>query len=74
MAADRRVDAAGGLRQFRQQRRVERLAHAVEPLKFVALDAAGVLDHARDGERVVGGELRKYSRSRAASSRFTQAR
>ena len=58
MAADRRVDAAGGVGKFGEQRVVERLAHAVETLELEAVDAAGVLDHAGDGERIVGGELR----------------
>ena len=43
------------------QRLVERLAHAVQPLKLEAVDAAGILDHAGDGERIVGGELRKQT-------------
>ena len=69
MAADRRIDAAGGIRQFGEQRLVERLAHAVQPLKFEALDAAGVLDDAGDGQRVVGGELRiKRARAPRAAS------
>ena len=58
MAADRRVDAARGIRQLGQKRGVERLAHAVQALEFEALDAARVLDDAGDGQRVVGGELR----------------
>ena len=58
MTADRGVNAAHRIRQFGQQRRIERLTHAVQALKLVALDAAGVLDDAGDGERVVGGELR----------------
>ena len=58
MAADRRIDAAGGAGQFGEQRAVERFAHAVEALELETLDAAGVLDHAGDGERIVGGELR----------------
>ena len=47
-----------------EQRLVERLAHAVQALELVAFDAAGLLDHARDGERVVGGELRIETRPR----------
>ena len=58
MAADRRIDAAGRLGKFGAQRVVKRLAHAVEPLKLEAVDAAGVLDDAGDRERIVGGELR----------------
>ena len=64
MAADRRIDAAGRLRQFGAQRVIERVAHAVEPLEFKAVDAAGIFDDARDGERIVGGELRKQSVAR----------
>ena len=62
MAADRRVDAARSLRQFGEQRCIERLAHAVQPLEFESFDAAGILDHAGDGERVMGGELRIKTR------------
>jgi len=63
MAADRRVDAAGSLRQFREYRLIERLAHAVEPLELEAAGAARILDDARHGKRVVGGELRKDARA-----------
>ena len=58
MAADRRIDPARRIGQFGQQRLVERLAHAVQALELVARDAARLLDHGGDGERVVGGELR----------------
>ena len=44
MAADRRVDAARCARGIAQQGLIERLAHAVQPLELVALDAAGRLD------------------------------
>ena len=64
IAADRRIDAAGGVGKFGEQRIVERFAHAVEPLKLETLDAAGVFDHAGDGERVMGGELRKQPSAR----------
>ena len=64
VASDRRIDAAGGLRQFGEQRFVERLAHAIEPLEFVAFDATGFLNDTRHRERVVGGELRKQSVAR----------
>ena len=64
MAADRRVDAAGRAGVSSHQRLVERLAHAVQALELVALDAARLLDHARDGQRVVGGELRIETRPR----------
>ena len=73
MAADRRVDPARRVRIFGAQRLVERLAHAVQALKLVAFDAAGVLDDARDGQRVVGCELRREARSRARSSFRAQA-
>ena len=73
MAADRRIDAAGGVRQFGEQRLVERLAHAVEPLEFEALDAAGVLDDAGDRQRVVGGELRKERGRAPRAAVCTQA-
>ena len=59
MAADRRIDAAGGIGKFGEQRLVKRSAHAVEPLEFVTVDAAGVLDNTRDRQRVVRGKLRK---------------
>ena len=64
MTADRRVDAAGGLRQLGAQGGVQRLAHAVQPLEFKAVDTAGRLDHARDGQRVMRRELRKDPRPR----------
>ena len=57
MSADRRVDPASDVR-VGDQRLVERLAHAVQPLELIAFDAARLLDHARDGERVVGRKLR----------------
>ncbi len=66
MAADRRVNAAGGIRQLGEQRRVKRLAHAVQALEFEAVDAAGILDNAGDGQRIVGRELRKQMVPRAA--------
>ena len=70
MPADRRIDPAGRVRLFGDQRLVERLAHAVQALEFVSLDAARLLDHARDGERIVGGELRKeHAAARRAASR-----
>ena len=47
-----------------EQELVEHLAHAVQALELVAFDAAGVLDHARHRERVVGGELRIEPRPR----------
>ncbi len=47
-----------------EQEIVERLAHAVQALELVAFDAAGILDHARHGERVMGGELRIKPRPR----------
>ena len=64
MAADRRIDPARRAGHVAQQRLVERLAHAVEALEFVAVDAARRLDHARDGERIVGGDLRIEPRPR----------
>ena len=64
MAADRRIDAARGFRQFGKQRRIKRFAHAVQALELVTVDAAGILDHAGDGERIMGGELRKDARAR----------
>ena len=59
-----RRSAAGRFRQFGEQRLVERLAHAVEPLEFKTFDAAGVLDNAGDRQRVVGGELREQAVAR----------
>ncbi len=64
MAADRRIDAARRARRVAQQRLVERLAHAVEPLELIALDAAGDLDDGRDGEGIVGRDLRIEPRPR----------
>ena len=74
MAADRRIDAAGSARHVGEQRLVERLAHAVQALELVALGAAGILDHAGDGQRVVGGELRIEPRPRAPAACRAQAR
>ena len=64
MPADRSVDPTRRLRVIGEQELVEHLAHAVQALELVALDAAGVFDHAGDGERVVGGELRIEPRPR----------
>ena len=73
MAADRRIDPHRGARELLAQVLVEHLAHAVQALEFVAVDAAGILDHARDGERVVGGELRKQPRARWPAAARVQA-
>src|SRR5262249_13136702 len=43
---------------------IKHLAHAVQALELVAFHPAGILDHARHGERVVGGELRIEARPR----------
>ena len=64
MAADRRIDPAGGVRIVGEQFLVERLAHAVQPLELVALGAAGRRHHARHRQRIVGGELREDARAR----------
>ena len=64
IAAHGRVDAACRVRTFLQQRLVERLAHAVQTLKFITVDAAGILDHARHRQRIVGRELRIEPRAR----------
>ena len=58
MAANRGVDPARRIRQLGQKLGVERLAHAVQALKFESFNAARVLNNAGDGQRVVGGELR----------------
>ncbi len=64
MAADRSVDPARRFGVVGEQEPVEHLAHAVQSLELVAFDAAGIFDHARHGERVVGGELRVEPRPR----------
>ena len=64
MPADRRIDTAGRARLLGNQPLVQRLAHAVQALEFVTLDTARLLDHARDSERVVRGELRIEIRPR----------
>ena len=64
MSADRRVDAACRARLAGDQGVVERLAHAVQALEFVTRHAARLFDHARDGERIVRGELRIEPRPR----------
>ena len=65
MPADRCIDAHGRVRLLGEQQVVEHLAHAVQALELVAGDAAGGLDHARNGQRVVGGELRIEDGARA---------
>ena len=64
VAADRRINAAGHLGQFGEQRLVERFAHAVQALELEAVYAARVFDDAGDSERIMGGELRKQARPR----------
>ena len=64
VAADRRIDPAQRGRRIGEQRVIERLAHAVQALELVAVDPAGILDQARDGERIVGAELRQELRPR----------
>jgi hypothetical protein len=64
VAADRRIDPAERLWRVGGERIVERFAHAMQALKLVAVSAAGVLDQARDGERIVGAELRQEMRAR----------
>ena len=59
MSADRGIDPARGARRLAQQRLVKRLAHAVEPLEFEAVDAAGIFDDARHGQGIMRGKLRK---------------
>ena len=59
MTADRRINAASRIRQLGKKRVIKRLAHAMKTLEFESRNAAGVLDHAGDGECVVSGELRK---------------
>ena len=56
LAPPRAVVAAQGL--------VKHLAHAVQTLKLIAVDTIGILDHAGDGECVMGRELRKEMRTR----------
>jgi hypothetical protein len=41
----------------------------MQALELVTLHAAGILDHARHGERIVGGELRIEPRPAASSLR-----
>ncbi len=64
MAADRCINTASRLGLGPQQGLVERFAHAIEPLELVARDPAGGLDGARDGQGIVGRELRIDPRPR----------
>ena len=63
MTTDRRVDPAQRVRLVGEQRVVESFAHAMQALKLIAFNPAGILDDAGDGERVVGSELRQQVRS-----------
>lgn len=63
MAADRRIDAAGEIRLVFVQLRIERVAHAVQPLKFEAVIIVRELSDGRHRQRVVGGELREDTRA-----------
>ena len=65
VAADRRIDAAGGFRLLGDERRVERFAHAIEALELETFDPARILDHAPDRECVMGGELRRQAPARS---------
>ena len=47
-----------------EQRVVEHIAHAVQALELEALGVAGRSSNGRDGQRVVGGELRVTARPR----------
>ncbi len=62
VAADRRIGAIGEFGVIFAQARIERLAHAVQALEFESALAAGELQHGRDRQRIVGGELRKEAR------------
>ena len=62
MAADRRVGAARQFRAVLAQLRVQRLAHAVQPLELKSAAVAAKLQNGRHRQRVVGGELRKNPR------------
>ena len=64
VAADWSIDPTGRLWVIGEQEFVKRLAHAVETLELIAFNAAGILDHACYGERIVGGELRIKPRPR----------
>ena len=65
VAADRRIGAIGELGVIRAQLRIERFAHAVQPLEFEAVAIARKLQNGRDRQRIVGGELRKDTRPQA---------
>ena len=65
MAAHRRVDAHRRLRPVPHERIVKLLAHALEPLEFIPLDAARPLDDRRQRQGVVRGELRKHPAAQA---------
>ena len=76
MPADRCIGAAGGAGHSLDQPPVQHLAHAVQALELVARTAsgtvvlpgnllsAGKIDDRRDGERVVGRELREDARAK----------
>ena len=62
VAADRRIGAVGEFGTILAQLRIERFAHAVQPLEFEAAAIAGEFEDGRDRQRIVGGELRKDAR------------
>ena len=62
MAADRRIGSPRQIRMIFAQSLVQRVAHAVQALKLKAALAAREFQDGRDGERVMGGELREDAR------------
>ena len=59
MAADRRIGSVGDGRMVLVQLRIQRIAHAVQALELEAVATTGQFEKGCDGERIVGGELRK---------------
>ena len=62
MAADRGIGAVGDVGMILGELFVERFAHAVQALEFEAAAILRKLQHGRDRQRVVGGELREDAR------------
>ena len=63
VTADRRIGPVGHVREILAQLRVERLAHAVQPLKLKSPFATGQFQNGRDRQRIVRGKLREQAGS-----------
>src|SRR5690242_6300558 len=59
MRSDRSISAAGGAWMNFEQAPIQSVAHSVQPLKFIAVDAPGGIDDRRDCQCIVSRKLRK---------------